>query len=162
MFNFIEIAIEPCLIYSLIGTIITSIVVIVGWSVNNSHANARQARIELIAKKDELCRDLDKLDDATREYYAGPEDKRNLAKLEIEAKLSSLDKIIELIEQKHNEKKLYKKFTSLYEAITDGSFGSDNINNEVSKEKYKRILLAKEQLYSEIEATFCSKKSNEF
>lgn len=161
MFDIFGIPIEQCLFYSLIGTTITSTVVIIGWIVNNSHANARQVRTEQLAKKEEINSCLGELENAVRDYYAGPENKRNLAKFEILGKLDRLSQIIDhLIKHHSNEENLYKKFTSMYEAITDGSFGSDTINNEASEEKYKRILLAKNQLCSEIETTFCNILSN--
>lgn len=155
---------QPCLI----GSLVTSIVVIIGWWVNNLAAKKRQERNERLAeenavrqqqlaKKEELLRNLDKLDDATCEYYSGSEEKRKLARNEILAKSSRIDKIIERLEQANSDKKLYKKYTALYEAITDGSFGAENFIEEVLDEKFKRILTAKEELYSEIEVNFDNK-----
>lgn len=148
---------SSCILASIIGTLITSATVILGWWVTNNHANNRQVRNEQLAKKEELCRELDQLDNAIREYYVGAQTKHNLAKFEIDARFSRLSEMIEHIRQVHDNAKIYEKFTALFEATTDGSFGSENISNEVFEEKYKRILLVKELLYSEIEATFGNK-----
>lgn len=153
MTEIMEIINQNCLIFEIGGVTITSIVIIIGWIVTNNFAKKRQARIEQLAKKEELYKEIDKLVIAAREYYVGDIGKRKIANLEIVDQTGNIDRIIGIIEAGNSE--LYKKYTVLYEAITDGSFGSDeNIDSKLSEEKYKRIILAKNQLCIEIEAKF--------
>lgn len=148
------IADHQCVFSSIFGTIITSFVVIIGWWVNNSLAKSRQLRNEQLTKKEELFRELDNLDNAIREYYVGEKEKHNSAKHEIDAKFSRLSGMIENLGNASKETKVYERFTALFEATTDGTFETDKISNEVFEEKYKRILLIREQLFSEIETLF--------
>jgi hypothetical protein len=150
-----------CGYWNLISASISWIMICLGWYVINKHATAGEMRKEFHLHIEKFCNSVNTLLDSCRRYYLSNENENNIAiELDIQTQLEMLNELIEHFEQQQSvsTSKIYKQFTSLYEAVTDGDFGSQRLKSgQEQVEKYKRIKVNAHNLIREARELFCEK-----
>ena len=107
-----------------VAAIVTWLITVLGWIVNNHHANTREARKEYRSSLNNLETDVDRLLNSYLIYLtenAATENEQ--ARISIYSDLNRLERHVEFLKADVGLE-LMDKFVDLYEAITGGDFES--------------------------------------